>query len=203
MKNISTNTRSLPRYSAGLFALIMVFGIQVLTQEARGQSSYKIMEGTQIKVSGTSNLHDWTMMAKSFVCEGKFVTKGGVLQDVSSLSFSLPVTNLKSKEDLMDTRAHKTLKASKFDKITFKLIEATVVPKQKVINAIGNLTIGGVTNKVSLQTTYLINADETITCKGSKMVKMSDFNIKAPSFMLGALKTGNDVTIDLLLKFKN
>lgn len=183
-------------------ALIIVLGVLVFTQTVQAQTSYRITEGTQVKVSGTSNLHDWTMLSKSFTCDAQFLLKGGVLQDISTLNFSLPVTNLKSKEDLMDTRAYKTLKAEQFSKITFKLLHGTVVPQLKMINAVGNLTIAGVTNKITLQTTYVINADETITCKGTKLVKMSDFKIKAPSFMLGALKTGNEVSIDLLLKFK-
>jgi polyisoprenoid-binding protein YceI len=102
----------------------------------------------------------------------------------------------------MDTRTYKALNAEQFKTITFKLTQATVVPQQKIIKAIGNLTIGGVTNEIAIQTAYVLNADETITCKGTKSIKMSDFKIKAPSFMFGALKTGNEVIIDILLKLK-
>jgi polyisoprenoid-binding protein YceI len=77
-----------------------------------------------------------------------------------------------------------------------------VVTKEKIINAVGDLTIGGVTNQVSLQAAYVLNADESITCTGTKSIKMSDYEIKAPSFMLGSLKTGNEVIIDILLKLK-
>jgi len=31
---------------------------------------------------------------------------------------------------------------------------------------------------------------------------MSSHDVKAPSFMMGALKTGDDVTIDILLQLK-
>lgn len=101
----------------------------------------------------------------------------------------------------MDTRAYKALKAAEFSKITFKLKDASVLPQQK-ISATGSLTIGGVTNEVVIVTSYIINSDQSITCKGSKAIKMSDHKIKAPSIMMGALKTGNDVTIELVLKLK-
>jgi polyisoprenoid-binding protein YceI len=172
------------------------------TVNMQGQSPYSIVPSSQVKVSGTSNLHDWTMLATSFTCEGNFIVKNNQLQDLSALSFALPVKNLKSKDNLMDTRAYKTLKENTYSKITFKLIRATVVPQQKIIKATGNLTIAGVTNQIALQTAYTINADESITCKGSKELKMSDYGIKAPSFMMGALKTGNDLAIDILLKLK-
>jgi polyisoprenoid-binding protein YceI len=82
------------------------------------------------------------------------------------------------------------------------LTDATVVPQQKIINATGNLTIAGVSRVITLKTSYVVNADESITCKGTETVKMSNHNIKAPSFMMGALKTGDAVTIDFVLKLK-
>ncbi len=200
MKNKIIRLLTVLRYgmlSTFLLAILLLSS----AADVQSQTSYKVISGSHIKVFGTSNLHDWNMTASSFTCEGNFKVKDGELLDISSLSFSLPVTNLKSKDNLMDTRAYKTLKADEFNKITFKLKDASVLPQQK-IRATGSLTIGGVTDEVVLMTSYIINSDQTITCKGSKAIKMSDHKIKAPSFMMGALKTANDVTIDILLKLK-
>jgi len=180
---------------------LLLFNITAVAQKAQAQT-YQLVTSSQIKVIGTSNLHDWDMTATNFTCEGKFVTKNGALQDLSSLTFSLPVANLKGEEKLLTTRAHKALKAADNSKITFKLTKATVISQQKIINAIGNLTIAGVTNPVNLKIAYVVNADESITCKGAEVVNMSTYKIKAPSFMLGALKVGDKVTIDILLKLK-
>ncbi len=182
--------------------VLTLFSVAFFSPKAYSQTSYKIVTTSQIKVLGTSNLHDWEMKAESFTCEGNFTVKGGVLKDISSLSFTLPVTNLKSKESLMDKRAYKALKSQEFSKITFKLTDAAVNTSQKTIAISGNLSIAGVTNLINLQSSYVVNADESITCKGSKNIKMSDFKIKAPSFMLGALKTGDALTIEVLLKLK-
>ncbi|WP_026898175.1 YceI family protein [Daejeonella oryzae] len=202
MKQLNNAPKKVNGYIFKALTLFMVIGITACSQ-AQSQTAYKLSDGSHIKVSGTSNMHDWEMQSKSFLSEGNFIMKAGQLHDISSLNFILQVNNLKSKDKLMDTRAYKALKAEQFNKITFKLLEATVVPGQKLIKAIGNLTIGGVTNKIALQTSYVLNADESITCKGSKSIKMSDYKIKAPSFMMGALKTGDEVIIDLLLKLKN
>ncbi|RZK73063.1 MAG: YceI family protein, partial [Pedobacter sp.] len=125
---------------------LLVTGM-TLPSGLQAQTPYKISSGSQIKVSGTSNLHDWTMIASTFTCEGSFAVSGTQLKDIKALSFVLPVKNLKSKESLMDTRAYKTLKEEQFNKITFKLIDATVNAVQRTVNATGNLTISGVTNK--------------------------------------------------------
>jgi hypothetical protein len=201
MKNLNKNIYSKSRL-LGFITLITLVTFGLFSQKVYSQTPYKIVTTSHIKVLGTSNLHDWDMNAESFTCEGNFIVKGGVLKDISSLSFVLPVVNLKSKESLMDKRAYKALKSDEFSKITFKLTEATVNNAQKTIAVTGNLNIAGVTHLIKLQSTYMVNADESITCKGSKAIKMSDYNIKAPSFMLGALKTGDPITIEILLKLK-
>jgi polyisoprenoid-binding protein YceI len=86
--------------------------------------------------------------------------------------------------------------------MTFKLSDATVIEAQKLIKVTGNLTIAGVTKAITLQANYAVGADESVQFKSSKAIKMSDFKIKAPSFMMGALKTGDDLTINILLKLK-
>lgn len=200
MKTLNFNTGKTRRIFGRMLALVLALSLNAFT--INEQTPFKVAGGSQIKVNGTSNIHNWAMNATSFACEGTYILNGGQLVDVNALSFSLPVTNLKGKEDLLNTRAHKALKADQYNKITFKLSKADVVPAQKVIRAAGNLTIGGVTKPVTLQTTYTVNGDELIV-KGSKALKMSEFGLKAPSFMMGALKVADEVTIDINLKLKN
>ncbi|PSR57007.1 hypothetical protein AHMF7605_27740 [Adhaeribacter arboris] len=94
----------------------------------QGQTPYKLVTGSLVQVTGTSNLHDWDILASTFTCEGNFTIK---VQEINSLYFSLPVTHLKSKDRLMDTRSYKVLKANEYNKITFKLINATIYPFKK------------------------------------------------------------------------
>jgi len=53
-----------------------------------------------IKVKGSSNLHDWTMEAKNGTIEANLNLASNVsyLAGIQSLSFSVPVKNLKSTE---------------------------------------------------------------------------------------------------------
>lgn len=200
MKTSNYHTGKTKRYLGRILALVLAISLNAFT--VNEQTPFKAAGGSQIKVNGTSNIHDWTMNAASFSCEGTYVQNDGQLVDVSALNFTLPVVNLKGKEDLLNTRAHKALKAEQFNKITFKLTNADVVQQQRIIKAAGNLTIGGVTKPVTLQTAYTVNGNELI-CKGSKSLKMSEYGLKTPTFMMGALKVADEVTIDITLKLKN
>lgn len=199
MKRLSTNTKRTPAYLTSIFTLLAIFGMTAMTQHAKAQSAYKVAEGSQVVVAGSSNLHDWTMTATSFSCEASVAIKGDQVSDITALSTTIPVTNLKSKDKSMDSRAYKTLNSDTYKNITFKLTDATVAGK--VIKATGNLTISGVTVPVTITSTYTV-AGGVITIKGAEKIKFSQFKIKAPSFMFGALKVTDDLTIDILLKLK-
>ena len=196
LNNIKTLKTAFTRIS--VIAFLITAGLS--SQQASAQ--YTLTTSSQITVAGTSNLHDWTMDASKFSCDAKMVVANGQLKDITSLVWTLPVKNLKSKESLMDTRAYKALKADTHDKMIFKLTDATVIESKKIVNVTGNLTISGVTKSITIQSNYVVAADESVNFKGSKAIKMSDFGIKAPQFMMGALKTGDDLTINIALKLK-
>jgi polyisoprenoid-binding protein YceI len=158
-----------------------------------------------IKVSGTSNLHDWTMEAKNSSCSASFNFLPGNAnqpQSLTALTLSVPVQNLKSGKSSMDSKAYTALKAKTYSTIVFVLTSATILPGQKnqfEVKSTGNLSIAGVTKQVTMDVTGIVNTDGTITCHGSKKLKMTDYQIKPPVFMLGTLKTGDDLTIDFIL----
>jgi polyisoprenoid-binding protein YceI len=169
------------------------------------QDSYKFINSgnADIKVLGTSNLHNWTMEAKGISCSANFNFLPGTsdqLQSLSELNLSVPVQNLKSGESLMDSRAYTALKSEKFNSIVFVMTSASIISLQKnhfQIKGLGNLTIAGVTRVVNMLVDCSVNPDGTITCNSSQKLKMTDFQIKPPVFMMGVLKTGDELTIDL------
>jgi polyisoprenoid-binding protein YceI len=85
------------------------------------------------------------------------------------------------------------------------LLSATVsgVTKDKFLIATkGELTIAGVTQTISMDVNALLNTDNSITCSGSEKIKLTDYGIKPPTFMLGAMKVYNDLTIQFNLIYK-
>jgi polyisoprenoid-binding protein YceI len=105
----------------------------------------------------------------------------------------------------MDSRTYKSVNAPKYPNVTYKLNSATVTTIEKnkyLIKAKGDLTISGKTQPVTLEVTAVINADNTITCSGSEKIKLTDYGIKPPSFMLGTMKVADDLTIQFTLIYK-
>jgi len=159
-----------------------------------------------VKVSGSSNLHDWTMEAKSGTIEGNLNLASNVsyLAGIQSLTFNLPVKNLKSTEgNLMDTRAYDALKAEKFPTITFKLLTATPVSNsanKSQFRVTGELTISGTTKEIEMVANSTKNADGSVIIIGQQKLKLTQFGIKPPSFMFGALKVTDNLTIDYTVR---
>ena len=186
--------------------LIIICGI-TFSGFLRAQEAYKTAD-PDVKVLGTSSLHNWSMEAKDISCTAKFNFAPGNNsrpESLAALELSIPVHNLKSGESLMDSRAYSALKADKFTTITYSSTSATIVPGQKnqfQVKSTGNLTIAGTTKVVDLTVGCQTNPDGSIACTGTDQVKMTDYQMKPPVFMLGALRTGDLLTINFSLTLK-
>ena len=176
----------------------------------QAQSVYHInpVKSVNMKLSGTSTLHKWDMNAHSFTGNAQFgfnPANAAELTSIESLSFSLPVINLKSKDKKLDNNAYKALKSGAYSNIVYKLTSAYIEPttgNRYLVKTTGKLSIAGVTNIVDMNVYCVVNKDATITCTGSENLKMTDYEVKPPSFMMGAMKTGNDITLDFTMVYK-
>ncbi|WP_448697553.1 YceI family protein [Mucilaginibacter sp. AW1-3] len=205
MKNQNNFKRRYPN----LKTLAVIFFIGAFSvNAASAQSQYKLSPSADniVKILGSSNVHDWTMTAQNPVCEADFTTAPGeVPKALRSFSFTVNSKSLKSEHSSMDDRTYKTIKADTYPQITFKLTGATIATTAKdkfTINAAGTLTIAGVSKAISLQVNGEVKSDNSITCTGSQKLKLTDFKIDPPSFMLGAMKVKDDLTIQYNLNFK-
>ncbi|HEY0244063.1 MAG TPA: YceI family protein [Mucilaginibacter sp.] len=183
--------------------------VGALPQSLVAQTIYKLTpdKDASIKVLGSSNVHDWTMESKVMESQGDFkFDNENQLHALTSFNFSVDAKSLKSEHASMDDRTYKTIKASQYPKITYKLGSAVITPVQKgkyTIKTTGELTIAGVTQTINMTVTAVVNADNTITCTGSESLKLTDYKIDPPSFMLGAMKVKNDLTIQFNLLYQS
>lgn len=157
-----------------------------------------------LTVSGTSTLHDWDMKSSTGTFEGNFtLNAAGAITAVNGLNFSTKAESLKSGHDAMDKNAYKALKSDKAATITFTSNTATVTNLDATdysVKSTGKLTIAGTTLDAEIVATCKVNADKTITVMGSKKISMKEFGMAPPTFMMGTIKTGNDVTLKFDLK---
>lgn len=180
------------------------------SQVALAQSTYVISDSksNDMKLSGTSSLHDWDMNAHAFTGKAEFDFKKDddqILVGLNSLTFSLPVINLKSDKKGLDKNAYEALHTGKYKNIAYTLLTAKVTPQKDnkfLVKATGNLTIAGVTKETEMDVHCVVNTNGTITCTGSDKLNMTDYNVKPPTFMLGAMKTGDGITLEFNVVYK-
>lgn len=192
-----------------LYPIAFMIAFSVIGMQAQAQYKLSTAKENTVKITGGSNVHGWTMTAQNPVCEASFGavnTDENIPKSLTSLSFSVNTKSLKSEHSSMDGRTYKTLKAEQFPKITFKLSNAIITPVKKnkfSIKATGILTIAGSSKAITMVVNGEVKEDGSINCTGQQKLKLTDFNIQPPSFMLGAMKVDNDLTIDYNLTFKN
>ncbi len=163
------------------------------------QETYKVSKATVV-VAGTSTMHDWEMKAENFSCTALFDVQDQAIVNVKSLTLSLPVQSLKSGKNGMDKNAYAALKTDTHKQISFTATSSKTGGGK--ITTTGNLTIAGVTKATDVESACTVNGDGSITCKTTKVFKMSEYNVEPPSFMFGSVKTGDEITLTFNLTFK-
>jgi polyisoprenoid-binding protein YceI len=159
-----------------------------------------------LTVSGTSTLHDWEMKSS----KGQFDAMILVVNDkvtLSELSFNFPAESLKSGHSLMDKNTYKALKTEKNPNISFVLLSGNITAlsiNTYQLKGTGKLTIAGNSIQTDLVATLKYNpADKSFTCTGTKKFKMTQYGVKPPTVMLGAIKTGDEISISYNLNIKS
>src|ERR1700733_14680447 len=169
------------------------------------EADYRLSPSTDVamNLSGTTPVKNWSMTAHGLNGDARMdVSKDRHLVGINSLNFSLPVLNLKGEQHAMDEDAYTALKADTYKDIVFKLTSATVEPQSDgfyTIEALGKLTVAGVTKTVTLKMRSQVACDGSIAFTGSENVKMSDYNVERPSHFFGIIKAGDDMTLSYTL----
>lgn len=197
---MGTNMKSLA------LILVCTLGIQSV---GRSQTTYKV-EATKdvaMRLSGTSTLHDWEMVATDVTGEAQFVFGSGSgtdLVSLPSLSFTLKVEDLKSDKKGLDKNAYEALRSNEHKDIIYKLTSSTLSPDKEgyLLRTKGRLTIAGVSKEIAMDVRCVVNANGTITFSGAVALKMTDYDVEPPSFMFGAMSAGDAIKLEFTVIYK-
>lgn len=165
------------------------------------QEQYSLVKSNQkFMVKGTSSLHDWHMEATDGQGECVLTQTNGII-NIQKAEVKFKAEALESGKRGMDKNAYKALKTEDFPWIEFKLsaFEAKQAGKGLVK---GDLTIAGFTKPVTFEV-ETVQGTGTITVSGTSAFKLTDFKIDPPTALMGTIKTGDDVTVEFNLTFKN
>lgn len=163
--------------------LVLTFGLFSGLVVAQKISSNNV----KTTVSGTSTLHAWTMKSSTGTFSG--TVSGNSIQDIR---YSMGAKTLKSEKSAMDNNAYKSMMADKYPNITFSAASVNIGKGSMT----GKLTVTNVSKTITLPVNVIKNGN-SYTVSGSTAIKMTDYGITPPSFMMNTVKTGNEITISV------
>ncbi len=184
----------------------------LLALAGRGWALIAFQPGGSLRVEGDSTLHRWsstaTVIAMSFELDGgapQSLFEAIQASRVKSMEARIAVAGLKSGESGLDKNMRKAMKEAEFPDVVYRLgryaLKKDAPGGVLAAKAEGELTIAGRTKPVSIDVEFRAGPD-AVAVTGSAALLMSDYGIKPPTLMLGAIKVRDPVAIrfDLILK---
>ena len=182
------------------------------TASAQSASAIRLRldPGSVVAVEGTSSMHDWhckTDKISAYVDVDPSYTKDltKVARPIAAVKVNIVVKTLTCGNSQMDRNMYSTLKADanqliKYTLTGYDLLSGSVSPTSFGARTNGTLTIAGETKPIEMKISAERQSDGKAVASGEQTLLLSDFGIKAPSFMFGTLKVGNEVKVKFTLK---
>lgn len=181
--------------------IILLYVLTVVCIPVSAQVIYSIEVSPELKVEGTSTIHDWEMISNTASGTARITTQKDKLISIDALEVVMPVRSLKSGKGAMDTNTYKALKSDLYPTIIFELMDVEKIDEKQVL-AKGKFTISGTKRDANLVVIYEIT-DDKIQFSGEHAIKFSEFNLDPPTAIFGTIKTGDDLTLSFNVTFKS
>ena len=199
------------------FTLLLLLAVPLRAADQWTRFGPKPGGKSKVRVEGDSTMHAWRVespLVGGFIEVGPNfpltpeTAKPGKLD--AKVEVFVPVKSLKSLEadgkpysTRMDDVMYGKLLEPQFKRITYRLTELTLKEAAKsadaphVCEAVGELVVAGVTNKITMPVNVMVSADKKIRISGSLPSKMSAFKIEPPALtILGmGIKTADDIKL--------
>lgn len=185
-----------------IFSIVFIMGATGI----KAQVYNLINDSSEIKLEGTSNIHDWEIDVKSI--NGKLVLKENrnMLTDIETLQIKIPSNSLKSGRKGMDKNTYKALQTDQFETIGYELEKVKdmdcISKTQCVVTSSGNLTITGIKKPVDLSFEAILSDNKAVFIGGYSL-KMSEYGIVPPRALFGTITTGDELHIKFKTIFSN
>ncbi len=187
------------RRTVGL-ALALVAGLAG-GAHAQGANALKWTLGPEKRIwlDGTSTVRRFSCSTESFEAVPTPPPSPNTPLDkaVRSVAVTVPVKTLECGNGKMDEHLRDALKADANPDIRFELTTYEVGEKTAdgtAVKAQGTLTIAGTSRPIEVDGVVTPTATG-LRVQGAKQILMTDFGVKPPKLMLGALKVGDAVTV--------
>lgn len=185
--------------SFSILKTTMIAALILFSVSAFAQVNYTLSANPDLKVSGTSTLHDWDMKSSTATGKAEITLGNAKVVSIKNVTLTMPAESIKSGKGGMDKNAYAALDTKKHKEVKFNLKE--FVAKGTSYEAVGDFTIAGVTKAAKFPVTATVVGDK-VTFKGKHDFKLTDYNVDPPTALLGTVKTGNEVSIHFNVTFQ-
>ncbi len=154
---------------------------------------------SDLKIEGTSTLHDWTIKANNVSGSAEVSVVNGQITTMNYLNFYVAVKELESGKDAMNKNTYKAMKAGEFPKVKYEWVR-NVSQQGNLMKTAGRLTVGAVTRSIYMDVRTAVGTG--VSFQGQTSFNMSDYGIEPPTAVFGTIKTGDKVTIKFNVKYQ-
>ncbi len=192
---------------------LMIAALGIAPLLAGGMVAYRLalQPESQLWVEGTSTVRPFKCVASGV--EADVVTTGegaiGALaageKAVTTVVLRVPAARLDCANETMNSHMRKAIKADVNPLITFELgsYELAIAATGAQAKLAGTLSLGGATKPIALDVALVRDSAGALRVTGSYDLRMTEYGLKAPSLMMGAMKVKEMVKIGFDLKLKD
>jgi polyisoprenoid-binding protein YceI len=191
-------------------ASLMALAAGALSAQTGTAVRLQLAPGSQLTFDGTSTLHGFTCTTKTMQAyidvDPAYQTANlsTLAHPIVAVQVVIPVRSLSCGGEL-EKNMFNTLNASQYPYIVYKLASYDIVSGTASAAAFtgdtkGVLTISGKANPIAMNVGASRTSDGVVTATGEQAIKMSDFGIKPPTFMLGTLRVRDELKVRFTLK---
>jgi hypothetical protein len=119
----------------------------------------------------------------------------GLLEGIQTIIVIAYVPNIECGDSTMNKHLRKALKVDAYPEIRYKAGKYTLVDNGAAVQSSGELTIAGVTKPVGLGAKLIPLPEGGARVEGAMEIDMTDYGVKPPSVLFGALKVARTVTV--------
>jgi polyisoprenoid-binding protein YceI len=184
-----------------LRTVIVIVALVMISTAAMAQNAMRIEidEQSSMVIRGGSNVHDWEAYVGRVTGHVVVRTEGNRIQEVVAADLSVAVDDMDSKNGIMNGKMRKALKAEEHPLIRYVLRSAEVDKDGTRARVTGELSVAGASRSLVSQVGLALVDGRTVRFEGGLQMSMSDFGIRPPTAMLGALRTHDRLEVEFAL----
>ena len=183
--------------------LWILLGLAPATMAARHFTSpIDVEPQSRLWVSGTSTVRGFECQAGAFQARVEGTGPGAVKavlsgeKAVRAVEVSVPTEKLDCRNGTMNEHMRKAIKAKEHPVITFQLQSYDIAGMSDGVRGTltGTLTLGGVQKTITIDAEAK-EVNDVLHVTGTHELKMTEFGLKPPTLMMGAMKVNERVKV--------